>query len=130
VLRRTVLLLLLAAALIPASAHAYTVPQDNPFVGVPNAMPEIYAYGLRNPFRWSFDRESGDLTIGDVGQDAREEVDSVPAGDFRGANFGWDCYEGDRAGDSLGTDPLCAGLTPSATVQPVFAYDTAPSRTP
>jgi glucose/arabinose dehydrogenase len=127
VLRRTVLLPLLAAALIPASAHAYTVPPDNPFVGDPSARPEIYAYGLRNPFRWSFDRESGDLTIGDVGQDAREEIDFVPAGDFRGANFGWDCYEGDQSGDGLGTDPLCAGLPASATVQPVYAYDTAPS---
>ncbi|HEY1595896.1 MAG TPA: PQQ-dependent sugar dehydrogenase [Thermoleophilaceae bacterium] len=122
-LRRTVLLGLLAAALVPASAHAYTVPANNPFVGVPGARPEIYAFGLRNPFRWSFDRQTGDLTIGDVGQDAREEVDFVPAGQFAGANFGWDCFEADQPGVSAGSDPFCATAPPETP--PVYAYDTS-----
>jgi hypothetical protein len=58
------------------------------------ATPEIYAYGLRNPFRFSFDRQTGDLTIGDVGQSAREEVDFATAGTPAGANYGWVCWEG------------------------------------
>jgi glucose/arabinose dehydrogenase len=117
----------IVAALAPAAASAYTVPSDNPFVGTPGAKPEIYAYGLRNPFRWSFDRVTGDLTIGDVGQDTREEIDFVPAGQFRGANFGWDCFEGDRNGDGLSTDPHCS--PPPAQTPPVYAYDTSPNFT-
>ena len=56
----------------------YTVPSDNPFVNRSGARGEIYAYGLRNPYRFSFDRRTGDLTVGDVGQDAIEEIDYVP----------------------------------------------------
>lgn len=73
---------------------AYTVPSSNPFVGVTGARPEIWAYGLRNPFRFSFDRATGDLTIGDVGQNTREEVDYAPAGTGAGANYGWNIFEG------------------------------------
>jgi glucose/arabinose dehydrogenase len=73
---------------------AYTVPASNPFVGVAGARPEIWAYGLRNPFRFSFDRAKGDLAIGDVGQSTREEVDYVPAGSAGGFNFGWNVFEG------------------------------------
>jgi glucose/arabinose dehydrogenase len=72
----------------------YTVPSSNPFVGRAGARPEIYAYGLRNPWRYSFDRRTGDLTIGDVGQDAVEEIDFVRRGHGRGANFGWRVFEG------------------------------------
>ncbi len=54
---------------------SYLIPPDNPFAGQAGAAPEIYAYGLRNPYRFSFDRQTGDLLIGDVGQGAREEVD-------------------------------------------------------
>lgn len=73
----------------------YTVPADNPFVGAAGVAPEIWSYGLRNPYRFSFDRETGDLTIGDVGQNAYEEVDFAAAPDGgRGANFGWRCREG------------------------------------
>ncbi|MCB0255417.1 MAG: PQQ-dependent sugar dehydrogenase [Anaerolineae bacterium] len=72
----------------------YTVPADNPFVGVSSALPEIWDQGLRNPWRWSFDRLTGDLWIGDVGQNAWEEVDYEPAGSAGGVNYGWRCKEG------------------------------------
>lgn len=73
---------------------AYTVPADNPFVGVANTAPEIWAYGLRNPWRFSFDRFTGELWIGDVGQDEREEVNYQPANSPGGENYGWSCKEG------------------------------------
>lgn len=71
----------------------YSIPADNPFVGV-GGDDEIYAYGLRNPWRSAFDRETGDLWIADVGQNAREEVNFIPANQISGANFGWKCKEG------------------------------------
>jgi glucose/arabinose dehydrogenase len=74
----------------------FTVPDDNPFVGRAGARPEIYAYGLRNPWRFSFDRRTGDLAIGDVGQDAVEEINFVARGRGAGANFGWRPWEGSR----------------------------------
>ncbi|HPG05619.1 MAG: PQQ-dependent sugar dehydrogenase [Saprospiraceae bacterium] len=73
----------------------YRIPEDNPFSHVTQARPEIWAYGLRNPWRISFDRETGDLWIGDVGQDKWEEISRVPA-NSGGLNFGWRCYEGDH----------------------------------
>ena len=72
----------------------YTVPSDNPFVGRNGARGEIYSYGLRNPWRFSFDRRTGDLSIGDVGQNEIEEIDFVRRGKGRGANFGWRPFEG------------------------------------
>jgi len=76
----------------------YTVPADNPFVGVENARPEIWAYGLRNPWRFSFDRKTGDLWIGDVGDINYEEIDHSSATNGRDAgraeNFGWNRLEG------------------------------------
>jgi glucose/arabinose dehydrogenase len=72
----------------------YQVPSDNPFVGRSGARPEVYAYGLRNPWRFSFDRRTGDLTIGDVGQNAWEEINFVRNGAGAGANFGWRPFEG------------------------------------
>jgi uncharacterized repeat protein (TIGR01451 family) len=71
----------------------YVIPPDNPFVGV-DGQDEIWAYGLRNPWRFSFDRETGDLYIGDVGQDHWEEIDYQAAGSPGGLNFGWSCKEG------------------------------------
>jgi len=72
----------------------YTIPASNPFFGHGNARNEIWAYGLRNPWRFSFDRSSGDLWIGDVGQDTYEEVDLQPATSIGGENYGWRKMEG------------------------------------
>lgn len=72
----------------------YTIPPTNPFVNRTDARAEIWDRGLRNPWRYSFDRQTGDLFIGDVGQDAREEISLHPAGAAGGLNFGWDCREG------------------------------------
>jgi glucose/arabinose dehydrogenase len=77
-----------------SGGRAYTVPSSNPFAGRSAARAEIYAYGLRNPWRFSFDRSTGDLAIADVGQDAVEEVDFVRKDRGRGANFGWRPWEG------------------------------------
>lgn len=80
----------------PAPQPAYAVPPDNPCVGQSGAKPEIWSIGLRNPWRWSFDRGTGDLYIADVGQGAREEVNfaSAAGGRGRGANYGWRITEG------------------------------------
>jgi glucose/arabinose dehydrogenase len=76
--------------------RAYTVPADNPFVGRGGARAEIYAYGLRNPWRFSFDRANGDIAIADVGQDQVEEVDFARRGGAAGVNYGWRVFEGNR----------------------------------
>ena len=84
----------------PRPEGGYSIPADNPFRGRPGTRPEIYAYGLRNPYRFSFDRTRGDLTIGDVGQDQIEEIDFVPGPERPGGappggyNFGWSVFEG------------------------------------
>jgi glucose/arabinose dehydrogenase len=85
------------------------VPPDNPFVGRPGAAPEIWAYGLRNPWRFSFDRGTGDLYIGDVGQDSYEEIDVERAPRHGGQDYGWNIMEGTHCYNaaSCGT----AGLT-------------------
>lgn len=72
----------------------YAVPADNPFVGHAGARGEIWQYGLRNPWRFSFDRMSGDLYVGDVGQNLYEEVDVLTAGSPAGGNYGWNVMEG------------------------------------
>jgi glucose/arabinose dehydrogenase len=77
-----------------AAGRQYAIPPDNPFVGQSGARPEIWAYGLRNPWRFSFDRATGDLFIGDVGQNEIEEVDYQPAASKGGQNYGWAIYEG------------------------------------
>lgn len=79
-----------------SGASGYTIPADNPFTGLVGARGEIWSYGLRNPWRFSFDRSTGDLYLADVGQDAWEEVNVVAAssGAGRGTNFGWNVMEG------------------------------------
>jgi glucose/arabinose dehydrogenase len=72
----------------------YAIPKDNPFVNEPKARGEIWVYGLRNPWRFSFDNKTGDMYIADVGDANWEEIDFIPAGSPGGQNFGWPCYEG------------------------------------
>jgi glucose/arabinose dehydrogenase len=87
----------------------YSIPKSNPFRGRAGARPEIWAYGLRNPFRFSFDRRTGDLTIGDVGQDLIEEIDFAKRGPGAGANYGWSVFEGNRrysSGSARGVRPV------------------------
>ncbi len=91
---------------------AYTIPSTNPFV-CKRGRDEIWAFGLRNPWRWSFDRWNGDLWIGDVGQDAWEEVDYRSASSRGGENYGWHCYEGVVHTPGVGT------CSPPDTVAPV-----------
>jgi glucose/arabinose dehydrogenase len=80
---------------VQGPASPYGIPPDNPFAGSSSSSrPEIWAYGLRNPWRFSFDRKTGDLYVGDVGQSAWEEVDFQPAGSAGGANYGWRLTEG------------------------------------
>jgi glucose/arabinose dehydrogenase len=80
----------------PTAAGGYTIPSGNPFSGERDKRAEIWAYGLRNPWRFSFDRATGDLLVGDVGQDQQEEIDFAAAGSGAGANYGWSIWEGDR----------------------------------
>ena len=78
----------------PAGDRPYTIPDDNPFVGQGDARGELWVYGLRNPWRFSFDRATDDLWIGDVGQDAVEEIDRLAFDRAGGANLGWNVFEG------------------------------------
>ncbi len=104
----------------PQGVEQYGIPAGNPFAGDPGAKAEIWSLGLRNPYRFSFDRQSGDLWIGDVGQDQREEVDFAAApGIGGGANYGWNCREGFFS-ETVPPEPGCA--TASSFVDPVFDY--------
>jgi glucose/arabinose dehydrogenase len=98
----------------------YAIPPDNPFVGEAGIVPEIWALGLRNPWRASFDRETGDLWIGDVGQDTREEIDFQPAGSTGGENYGWRLREG-----TIET-PTVGGPKPPGNVDPIHDYPHPP----
>ncbi len=89
----------------------FAIPPDNPFVDMPGLEPTIWHYGLRNPWRCSFDRETGDLWITDVGNGQREEINFVPAGTPGGINFGWPCSEGSIAGE-FGDDDCDRGAAP------------------
>jgi glucose/arabinose dehydrogenase len=101
----------------PAGGEPYTVPRDNPFVHRAGARPEIWAFGLRNPWRYSFDRATGDLWIGDVGQFLWEEIDVQPSASTGGENYGWNALEG--------THPYGGSDAPQGASAPVFEYDHA-----
>ncbi len=107
-----------STASIP-TAPGYTIPPTNPYAGATPGADEIYAIGMRNPWRWSFDRTTGDLWAGDVGQDAVEEVDKIALG----SNQGWRVYEA----------TTCTGLDPTACVpanytMPIYFYSQTGSR--
>jgi glucose/arabinose dehydrogenase len=105
----------------PSGGRPYSIPADNPFAGPGGGRGEIYSYGLRNPFRFSFDRVTARaprIAIADVGQDRFEEVDYTTVTAASGANFGWDAFEGFSSyrGANSGTPD------PGRTVKPIFAY--------
>lgn len=95
-----------------ANGRPYTVPASNPFVGRSGARGEVYAYGLRNPWRFSFDRKTDALTIADVGQDEVEEVNHSPGDTARGANYGWRPFEGNNR---IYDEPAPGAVTPVIT---------------
>ena len=99
----------------------YTIPPDNPFVLDAGVLDEIWAFGLRNPFRWSFDRLTGDLWMGDVGQEMKEEVNREDAGD-KGRNYGWDVMEGTLCNPNDPWPPPPACNAPALTL-PFYEYD-------
>ncbi|MGH7789522.1 MAG: PQQ-dependent sugar dehydrogenase [Candidatus Binatia bacterium] len=101
----------------------YTIPPSNPFVGPDGIRDEIWAIGTRNPWRFSFDRSTGDLYIADVGQNALEEIDFQPAAGG-GENYGWDCYEGNSlSSGSSGCSTIFPCLPASNFVFPVHQYN-------
>ena len=103
---------------VESGVAPYGIPPTNPFLGRTGYRPEIWALGLRNPWRFSFDRGTGDLYLGDVGQGTVEEVDFQPAGDPGGRNYGWNVMEGDRC-----YPPGTVGCNRSGLALPVFVYD-------
>jgi hypothetical protein len=98
-------------------ARNYAIPPDNPFVGV-TGDDEIWSYGLRNPWRASFDRVTGDLYVGDVGQNTREEIDVQPAASGGGENYGWRLREGTIATPTGGV----GGNRPPGSIDPIYDY--------
>ena len=95
----------------PSNGLNYGIPPSNPFVGEPNVRPEIFAYGLRNPWRMSFDTQTGDLWTGDVGQGAREEINIVESG----GNYGWKLFEG--------TNCFSGDCDDTGLISPIYEYD-------
>ena len=106
---------------VDPSIPTYHIPPSNPFAGDTSlGRPEIYTYGMRNPWRFSFDRITGDLWIGDVGQNQVEEIDFQPASAPAGLNYGWRCFEASNVYDTTGCPPY------NETVAPVFQYNHTP----
>jgi glucose/arabinose dehydrogenase len=114
--RLTLLTLALAAAFAPAASAQYSIPAGNPFASTPGARAEIYVIGMRNPYRWSFDRQTGDMWIGDVGG-IQEEITHLPAARIAGANLGWNCRSGNA---------VQSGCTPSNYFAPLHTYPSGP----
>ncbi|MBK8968226.1 MAG: PQQ-dependent sugar dehydrogenase [Saprospiraceae bacterium] len=107
-----------------SGGNNYAIPPDNPFIGMqtPEILDEIWALGLRNPWRFSFDRNTGDIWIADVGQGAWEELNYQPASSQGGENYGWRCYEGNH---KFNTTVGCGAV--SSYVAPIFEYDHDPN---
>ncbi len=113
------------------SGSPYGIPPSNPFAGPTAGLDEIWSYGLRNPWRFSFDRQTGDLYIGDVGQNLWEEVDFQAAGAPGGRNYGWDCREGKHdysdSQDVVNQPPVFNNDCPGRTfVEPVLEFGHGP----
>jgi glucose/arabinose dehydrogenase len=100
----------------PANGNNYGIPADNPYANGGGA-PEVFMIGLRNPWRWSFDRATGDMWIGDVGQNLIEELDVLPVGQQNGKNLGWSIFE---ATSCYNNNPACA--TTTNTFVPQFTH--------
>jgi glucose/arabinose dehydrogenase len=98
------------------TAPFYTIPASNPFLSDPSVLDEIFSLGLRNPFRWSFDKLTGNIWIADVGQNEKEEVNKLTLSQASGANYGWRCYEGLSAFNTSGCLPQ------NNYVAPIFDY--------
>jgi glucose/arabinose dehydrogenase len=99
----------------PSAGKPYGIPASNPFADGQSGAPEVWDWGLRNPWRFSFDRSTKDLWIADVGQAAEEEIDFEPAGSKGGVNYGWSAVEG--------TKPFAASAPPAGAVPPIYEYD-------
>jgi cysteine-rich repeat protein len=107
---------------IDVDAPLYAIPPTNPFVGPGDPLDEIWAKGLRNPFRFSFDRGTGDLYIGDVGQNTWEEVNVTPASSTGGENYGWDVFEGNACFEPTPPAEECPS-PPTGFTFPVLTYN-------
>lgn len=105
----------------PSGGNNYGIPPDNPFAGNPPNAEEIWAYGLRNPWKFSFDAQTGDLWIGDVGQGLWEEIDYMASPDPGGQNYGWRCFEGNAPFDTDGCDPM------ETMTFPIAVYSSGPT---
>jgi len=102
----------------PEDGQKYVIPKDNPFVKTNGAKPEIWAYGLRNPYEFAFDRATGDLWISDVGQNHWEEINWQPANSKGGENYGWKHNQGSKCHPMTGPNDKC----PIVGVLPVAEY--------
>lgn len=105
-----------------ANPMMYEIPGSNPFLGVNNARPEVWAIGLRNPWRFSFDRQTGDLYIADVGQNEYEEINFQPFNSSGAEHYGWDIMEGNHC-----FEPPVGCTTPANYSPPVYVYQHSPS---
>jgi glucose/arabinose dehydrogenase len=99
----------------PATGRPYAIPPSNPFAADPEARPELWAFGLRNPWRFSFDRATGDMYIGDVGWGRYEEINYAAAGSAGGQNYGWNLFEGGALFEGQ--------ADPGRTVPPIAQYE-------
>jgi glucose/arabinose dehydrogenase len=99
---------------ITSNGNNYAIPSNNPFISNSNALDEIWAYGLRNPWKFSFDRDNGDIWIADVGQGSFEEINMTPS-TASGLNYGWRCYEGNSTFNTTGCPNMSTLTFPVAT---------------